>query len=86
MSAGSRFTLRFATLASSALIASTSWACPSCPLGRSAREQVLAHGFATNLAIALAPFVVVGIVCAWAERIGDARNGSSEQRHHDDAT
>jgi hypothetical protein len=52
------------------LITSTSWACPSCPVGRTARQQVWDQGFAQNLLIAVVPFVLVGFACLWAERIG----------------
>ena len=48
----------------------TSLACPSCPVGRTARQQVCGEGFTTNLMIAIAPFVVIAMVCPWAERIG----------------
>ena len=52
--------------------ASAGWACPNCPLGRAARQQVCDDGLAQNLAIALVPFLLVGLVSAWAERIGKA--------------
>jgi hypothetical protein len=48
-------------------------ACPSCAEGRAARQQVFGDGFATSLMITLAPFVLVGLVSMWAERIGKAR-------------
>jgi hypothetical protein len=51
----------------------TSAACPSCAEGRAARQQVCGDGFATSLITVLAPFVLVGLVGAWAERIGRAR-------------
>jgi hypothetical protein len=47
------------------------WACPACPIGETARQQVLADGFAQNLLIALAPFLVIAATCAWAEGIGN---------------
>ena len=50
----------------------TSWACPNCPVGRAARQQAWEDGLATNLLIALVPFVLVGMVSLWAERIGKA--------------
>lgn len=53
--------------------ASTAWACPNCPVGRVARQQVWDDGLATNLVIALVPFILVGMVSVWAERIGRAR-------------
>lgn len=52
---------------------SVAWSCPGCPAGRAAREQVYGDGFATNLAVALAPFIVIGVVSLWADRIGRAR-------------
>jgi hypothetical protein len=51
-------------------IPAMAWACPACPIGETAREQVLADGFAQNLLIALAPFLVIAATCAWAEGIG----------------
>lgn len=52
--------------------ATTAWACPSCPVGRAARQQVCDDGLATNLVVALVPFVLIGLVSAWADRIGRA--------------
>lgn len=51
----------------------TAFACPNCPVGRAARQQVCDDGLATNLVIALAPFLLVGMVSVWAERIGRPR-------------
>jgi hypothetical protein len=48
----------------------TAWACPSCPPARAARQQVWDDGIATNLVIALVPFLLVAMVSVWAERIG----------------
>jgi hypothetical protein len=53
--------------------AGAAWACPNCPVGRAARQQVCDDGLATNLVIALVPFLLVGAVSVWAERIGRAR-------------
>ena len=53
--------------------AGAAWACPNCPVGRAARQQVFDDGLATNLVIALVPFILVGMVSVWAERIGRAR-------------
>ncbi|MCW5833617.1 MAG: hypothetical protein KIS78_14540 [Labilithrix sp.] len=52
------------------LIASASSACPSCPVGRAARQDVFDQDFGTNLMIALFPFLVIGLVSRAAERIG----------------
>jgi hypothetical protein len=51
----------------------TAWACPRCAVGITARQQVWDDGFATNLVVALVPFVLVAMVSVWAERIGRAR-------------
>ncbi len=48
----------------------TAWACPECPIGETARQQVLAQDFAQNLLIALAPFLLIAATCVWAEGIG----------------
>jgi hypothetical protein len=60
-----------ASLVAMSLVAGgDAWACPSCPVGRAARQQLLDDDFGRNLVIALAPFLVVGLVARWAERIG----------------
>ena len=67
--------LTTAAALSSTLVTGTTWACPSCPVGRTARQQVWEQGFAHNLLIAIAPFILVGLACLWAERIGkDAKH------------
>ena len=43
-------------------------ACPSCPVGQTARQQVFDQDFGSNLMIALVPFLLVGLVARWAER------------------
>jgi hypothetical protein len=53
--------------------AGATWACPNCPAGQAARQQVCDDGLATNLITALVPFLIVGMVSLWAERIGKAR-------------
>lgn len=45
-------------------------ACPSCPVGQTARKQVFEQDFATNAAAGILPFFVVGLVAKRAERIG----------------
>lgn len=65
-------------LARTALILSlfapaVSAACPDCPVGRTARQQVLEQGFSQNLAIAIAPFLFITAVSLAAERIGKPR-------------
>lgn len=45
-------------------------ACPYCVEGRQARSEVLSEGFAFNLAACALPFLVIGAVCARAEKIG----------------
>jgi hypothetical protein len=52
------------------LSGATAWACPSCPVGRLARQQVCDQGFTHNLVIAIVPFALIGIASIWAERIG----------------
>lgn len=39
--------------------------CPDCPIGRQARELVLADGFWWNAGAALLPFLVVALVVRW---------------------
>lgn len=68
-----RIPVFLAALVATLTTAWASWACPNCAVGRVARQQVWEEGLATNLVIALAPFVIVGMVSLWAERIGKAR-------------
>jgi hypothetical protein len=35
----------------------------------------MASGFAQNLLIALAPFILIGATCLWVERIGKRGDG-----------
>jgi hypothetical protein len=53
-----------------ALTGATARACPDCDIGRVARTQFWNDNFGTNLAVALAPFVVIAIVTLWADRLG----------------
>jgi hypothetical protein len=50
--------------------APTGWACPNCPLGKTARQQVCDQAFMQNLLLAFIPFAAVIVVALWAERIG----------------
>ena len=51
------------------VVGATAWACPSCPLALTTRQQVYEQNFGFNLLSALAPFLLIGIVCAWVERL-----------------
>ena len=44
------------------------WACPSCPVGRAAREQVCEDNFVLRLLAVVLPFVVMGLVSVGVER------------------
>jgi len=44
------------------------WACPSCPVGRAAREQVCEDDFVLRMLAVVLPFIVMGAVSVWAER------------------
>lgn len=48
-------------------VTSVARACPDCDLGRVARNQFWSDGFAVNLAVALAPFLLIAALAAWAE-------------------
>lgn len=48
-------------------------ACPDCEVGRVARQQVWSDAFFANLGIVLAPFVLIGLLCCFAERTGKIR-------------
>lgn len=67
------------TAACVALAASSAaGACPGCPVGREARQQVYEQHFARNLLVALLPFAMVGLASLCAERVG--QNRKSTQR------
>jgi hypothetical protein len=70
-----RLSSAFLAFAGTLSPAAVGWACPACPIGKTAREQVLASGFAQNLLIALAPFILIGATCLWVERIGKRDDG-----------
>ena len=53
-------------------------ACPRCAAGIEARQQVLSSDLVPTLAIAVLPFLVVGAISAWSERIG--RGGPAATR------
>jgi len=61
------------TLAFTQTLSRLGGACPDCPVGRAARQQVAEDGLAANLLIAMAPFVIIGLVSLWAERLGKTR-------------
>jgi hypothetical protein len=73
MSTSRRAAVWLASFLATFTAAGAALACPNCPVGRAARQQVCDDGLAQNLAIALVPFLLVGMVSAWAERIGKAR-------------
>jgi uncharacterized BrkB/YihY/UPF0761 family membrane protein len=62
----------FLILAGMALAMSASFvsACPDCPASRSARANVLASGFWTNLGMISLPLVVLIGICALLYRVG----------------
>jgi hypothetical protein len=43
-------------------------ACPNCPVGKLARQQVCESGFGIHLLSVLLPFVAIGLVCWWVEQ------------------
>ena len=54
------------------VIARPAGACPDCAVGRRARAQLWTDDFGPNLLLALAPFLIIGAVSVWANRIGRA--------------
>jgi hypothetical protein len=67
-----------ATVAAALAAAAPALACPSCPEGQKARSEVWSDGFATNLAVAVLPFVVIGAVAAGADGIGRRSKGARQ--------
>lgn len=61
-----------AALACGVLAAWPAAACPDCWATRTAKQQVLQTDFASNAVVALAPFLVLGAIAWWADRIGRA--------------
>jgi len=49
------------------------WACPSCPVGRAAREQVCEDDFVLRLIAVVLPFIVMGAVSVCVERASRPR-------------
>ena len=64
-----------ATVAGALAAAAPALACPSCPEGQKARSEVWNDDFATNLAVAALPFIVIGAVAARADGIGRRSKG-----------
>jgi hypothetical protein len=60
-------------------------ACPNCPTARAARVEVFDQDFGHNLLMALAPFLVVGVVAASVHRSGPRNqlgaSGAGERSH-----
>lgn len=65
------------TLVASVGAACPAEACPDCATGREARAQVWGDDFGVDLLLGLAPFLIIGAISAWANRIGQ----SHEARH-----
>ena len=57
-------------VASILTLASPAAACPDCAVGRQARSEVWNQDFGPNLLFALLPFLLIGVICLAAERIG----------------
>jgi hypothetical protein len=51
----------------------TAAACPNCAEGVLARRAVLQEDFGRNFVYAALPFLIIGAVCAGAERLGRRR-------------
>jgi hypothetical protein len=69
----SRALFAIAALCAWPTFARVALACPSCEAGIRARSEVWSDGFAAHFAIALLPFLVIGLVCFYAESIGRPR-------------
>jgi hypothetical protein len=54
------------------MVARSAGACPDCAVGREARAQLWTDDFGPNLLLALIPFLFIGAVSVWANRIGRA--------------
>lgn len=52
--------------------------CPNCDVGRAARALVFEDDVAFNVSVALVPFLVLGLIAWWAERMGAPRRDSAE--------
>ena len=71
------------TLLASLALAAPVGACPDCAVGRQARAQVWTDDFGANMFVALAPFLIIGAVSVWVNRIGGRPNGTEgERRDH----
>lgn len=47
--------------------------CPDCAVGVAARRLVLADDVVFNASATVAPFLIIGLIALWAERIGRPR-------------
>lgn len=63
-------TLSTTLLAAVLLATPVALACPDCPAARAARVEVFDRDFGRNLFMALAPFLVVGVVATSLYRSG----------------
>ena len=75
-----RTLVRVGGLCTALLAAPTAWACPDCTLGEVARAQFWNDYFATNLLIALAPFVAMVAAAALGERLLGQRGATEGHR------
>jgi hypothetical protein len=50
-------------------------ACPNCPVGRAARQQVCEDAFWLRLSAVLLPFIVMSAISIWVERTTDRERG-----------
>jgi hypothetical protein len=64
-------------LALAVTVARPALACPSCAAGIEARAELWSRDFALHLLAALVPFLIVGLACVYAERIGRQRAASA---------
>ena len=62
------------------IAARSAGACPDCAVGRQARAQLWTDDFGLNLVLALVPFLIIGAVSLWANRIGRAADPPTAAR------
>jgi hypothetical protein len=55
-------------------------ACPSCPVGREARDLVFSDAFWMNAGVALLPFVIVALAVRWFTRRLDRGDAEETKR------
>jgi hypothetical protein len=64
----------FETVAMHLAALETALACPRCAAGQAARQRLFEEDPLPKLLISALPFLLVGLVSAWADRLGKSKH------------